>query len=170
MSTSVSLLPPCSHSAGDVLMVQPQNLPSAVEEFTSLLGLNPDQCFMLEQNDPDTPLPPSLPISCTVRHLATHYLDFQSVPRRSFFELLAHFTSSELEREKLQEFNTAEGQVCVCVYVCVCVCVCEACSHIFSLQWCCFMALGCVYYPFLPPSLPPSLPPFLPPGRTLLIL
>ena len=103
-------------------MVQPQNLPSAVEEFISLLGLDPDQCFTLEQNDPDTPLPSSLHLPCTVRHLATHYLDFQSVPRRSFFELLAHFTSSELEREKLLEFNTAEGQVClwdIILYSCI---------------------------------------------------
>ena len=33
------------------------------------------------------------------------------MPRRSFFELLAHFaTESELEREKLLEFVSAEGQ------------------------------------------------------------
>ena len=137
-------------------MVQPQNLPSAVEEFTSLLGLNPDQCFMLEQNDPDTPLPPSLPISCTVRHLATHYLDFQSVPRRSFFELLAHFTSSELEREKLQEFNTAEGQVCVCVYVCVCVCTCV--RHALTFSVCSGAVLWPLAVSIIHSSLPPSLP------------
>jgi len=40
-----------------------------------------------------------------------HYLDIQGVPRRYFFELLSHFTSSELEKEKLQEFCSAEGQV-----------------------------------------------------------
>ena len=40
-----------------------------------------------------------------------HYLDIQGVPRRYFFELLSHFTTSELEKEKLQEFCSAEGQV-----------------------------------------------------------
>jgi sulfite reductase alpha subunit-like flavoprotein len=57
-------------------------------------------------------LPGDLPVPCSVRHLATHHLDFQSIPRRSFFELLAHFaTDNELEREKLIEFTTSEGQV-----------------------------------------------------------
>ena len=44
-------------------------------------------------------------------HIATHYLDIQSIPRRSFFEYLSKFTENELEHEKLEEFCTAEGQV-----------------------------------------------------------
>lgn len=32
------------------------------------------------------------------------------VPRRYTFEILSHFTDSELEQEKLTEFTTAEGQ------------------------------------------------------------
>ena len=129
------------HRAGDVLMIQPQNAESAVEEFLGLLGLDPDLLFCLHQNDPgsdlfpplpslplasylgpppshvttplppDVPLPSSLTTPCSVRHLLTHYLDFQSVPRRSFFQLLCHFASgSELEQEKLEEFTTPEGQ------------------------------------------------------------
>lgn len=41
-----------SHSAGDVMMVQPRNLPDVVQEFIALLALLPDQLFLLEQNDP----------------------------------------------------------------------------------------------------------------------
>ena len=41
----------CSHSAGDVLMMKPQNIASAVDEFIELMKLNPDQKFTLEQND-----------------------------------------------------------------------------------------------------------------------
>ncbi|XP_015765584.1 PREDICTED: NADPH-dependent diflavin oxidoreductase 1-like [Acropora digitifera] len=99
-----------SHSAGDVMMVQPRNLPDVVQEFIALLALLPDQLFLLEQNDPDIPLPYQLPRPCSVRHLVEHYLDIQGVPRRYFFELLSHFTTSELEKEKLQEFCSAEGQ------------------------------------------------------------
>ncbi|KAK2553223.1 NADPH-dependent diflavin oxidoreductase 1 [Acropora cervicornis] len=44
-----------SHSAGDVMMVQPRNLPDVVQEFIALLALLPDQLFLLEQNDPDFP-------------------------------------------------------------------------------------------------------------------
>lgn len=40
----------------------------------------------------------------------THYLDIACIPRRSFFELLSWFSPNELEREKLQEFSSAQGQ------------------------------------------------------------
>lgn len=98
------------HSAGDVLMVQPQNLASDVDEFISVMQLDADQLVLLEQTDPDVPLPLMLPQPCSIRYLVTHYLDFMSVPRRSFFELLAMFAADELEREKLKEFSSAEGQ------------------------------------------------------------
>lgn len=42
----------CSHSAGDVLMVQPSNLPDVVQEFMNHLALEPKKMFYLEQNDP----------------------------------------------------------------------------------------------------------------------
>ena len=45
---------PFSHSAGDVLMMKPQNIASAVDEFIDLMQLNPDQKFTLEQNDEGT--------------------------------------------------------------------------------------------------------------------
>lgn len=41
-----------SHSVGDVMMVQPRNLPDVVQEFIAHLALVPDQLFLLEQNDP----------------------------------------------------------------------------------------------------------------------
>jgi sulfite reductase alpha subunit-like flavoprotein len=91
-------------------MVMPQNTQEAVEEFLKVMNLNPDQGVFLTQSNPDHPLPPALPPLCTVRWLVTHYFDIQSIPRRSFFEYLAHFASTELEKEKLTEFTTAEGQ------------------------------------------------------------
>lgn len=57
-----------------------------------------------------TSIPALLPQPCTIRHLVTHYLDISCVPRRSFFELLSYFSTNELEREKLQEFSSAQGQ------------------------------------------------------------
>ena len=41
-----------SHAAGDVVMVQPSNLPGVVEEFIRFLGLDPNRTFTLAQNDP----------------------------------------------------------------------------------------------------------------------
>jgi len=61
----------------------------------------------------DVPLPTDLPLPCTIRYLATHYLDIQCVPRGYFFELLMNFTKSEIEKEKLAEFCSADGQVSI---------------------------------------------------------
>jgi len=68
----------------------------------------------------DCPLPDGLPLPCTFEHLFTHYLDVQCIPRRYFFELLMNFTQSDLERERLTEFCSPEGQVnqrCIAVVV-----------------------------------------------------
>ncbi|XP_025962039.2 NADPH-dependent diflavin oxidoreductase 1 isoform X1 [Dromaius novaehollandiae] len=97
-------------SAGDVVMIQPQNSPEDVQQFCQLLRLDPDRHFVLKPSEPGTALPPFLPQPCTIRHLVTHYLDISCVPRRSFFELLSSFSPDELEREKLQEFSSAQGQ------------------------------------------------------------
>ncbi|XP_075026313.1 NADPH-dependent diflavin oxidoreductase 1 isoform X9 [Calonectris borealis] len=97
-------------SAGDVVMIQPQNCPEDVQQFCQLLRLDPDRRFVLKPAEPGTSLPALLPQPCTIRHLVTHYLDISCVPRRSFFELLSYFSTNELEREKLQEFSSAQGQ------------------------------------------------------------
>ncbi|XP_037795857.1 NADPH-dependent diflavin oxidoreductase 1-like [Penaeus monodon] len=100
------------HMPGDVLMVQPQNMEEHVEEFLNVLGFDPERKFFLEQNDPNTPLPPLsvLPRPCTMKECVTKYLDILSVPKRFFFELLAFFTTDETEKEKFEEFASSEGQ------------------------------------------------------------
>ncbi|XP_071673411.1 NADPH-dependent diflavin oxidoreductase 1 isoform X5 [Patagioenas fasciata] len=102
--------PDARFSAGDVVMIQPQNCPEDVQQFCQLLRLDPDRRFVLKPTEPGTSLPALLPQPCTIRHLVTHYLDISCVPRRSFFELLSFFSTNELEREKLQEFSSAQGQ------------------------------------------------------------
>ena len=91
-------------------MVQPQNSPTAVTTFLSLLSLHPRQMVSVETSD-SNPLPAALQGRFSLHHLATHYLDISSVPRRSFFDLLAQFASSEREKERLLEFSSTEGQV-----------------------------------------------------------
>jgi len=101
------------YKPGDVALVQPSNLAHHIEQFFSLFpGLDPDKEFFLSSSSPNTPLPPSsiIPQPCSIRHAVTHYFDIQSIPKRYFFELLSHFTTDELEKEKFIEFNTAEGQ------------------------------------------------------------
>ncbi|XP_002732733.1 NADPH-dependent diflavin oxidoreductase 1 [Saccoglossus kowalevskii] len=99
-----------SYCPGDVAMIQPANLSDAVEDFLKLMQLDANQQFVLSQNDPDVLLPYQLPQPCSIRHLVTYYFDLNAIPRRWFFELLSHFATNELEKEKLQEFASTEGQ------------------------------------------------------------
>lgn len=48
-----------------------------------------------------------------------HHLDFNAVPRRSFFVLLRQFATDEMDQEKLDEFTSAEGAVCHPVHLSV---------------------------------------------------
>ncbi|MBN3323911.1 NDOR1 oxidoreductase, partial [Atractosteus spatula] len=96
-------------TAGDVVMVWPRNAPEDVAELCQLLRLDPARRFVLAPTDSAT-VPTRLPQPCTLRDLLENFLDIASVPRRSFFELLAGFATNELEREKLVEFGTAQGQ------------------------------------------------------------
>ncbi|XP_053552200.1 NADPH-dependent diflavin oxidoreductase 1 [Bombina bombina] len=97
-------------SPGDVVMIQPRNSPQHVQHFCSLLRLEPDRKFTLIPQDSAIPVPAHLTQPCTIQYLVERYLDICSVPRRSFFELLSHFSPDEMEREKLQEFSSASGQ------------------------------------------------------------
>lgn len=42
----------CRFSAGDVVMIQPQNCPEDVQQFCQLLRLDPDKCFLLKPTEP----------------------------------------------------------------------------------------------------------------------
>ncbi|XP_075415864.1 NADPH-dependent diflavin oxidoreductase 1 isoform X1 [Tenrec ecaudatus] len=105
-----------SFAAGDVVLIQPENSASHVQQFCQLLGLDPDQNFVLQPREPDATCPARLPQPCSVRHLVGRYLDVAGVPRRSLFELLASLSPDELEREKLLEFSSAGGQEALHAY------------------------------------------------------
>ncbi|GAA6089541.1 NADPH-dependent diflavin oxidoreductase 1 [Tachysurus ichikawai] len=99
------------YNAGDVVMMRPCNSPEDVELFCQLLRLNLDHYFVLKPTDSNAaPVPTRLPQPCSIRFLVQEFLDIAAVPRRSFFELLATFSTNDLEREKLAEFSSAQGQ------------------------------------------------------------
>ncbi|XP_008829434.1 NADPH-dependent diflavin oxidoreductase 1 isoform X2 [Nannospalax galili] len=99
-----------SFAAGDVVLILPSNSEAHIQKFCHVLGLDPDQFFLLQSREPGVPCPPGLPQPSSVKHLVSQYLDITSVPRRSFFELLACLSPHGLEREKLLEFSSAQGQ------------------------------------------------------------
>lgn len=98
------------YNPGDVAVLEPKNLKKNVDVFLKLLNVNPEQKFLVHQNDSDDLIPPKLNQLLSVRECAENYWDISSIPRRSFFELFRHFSQSELEKEKLLEFCQPEGQ------------------------------------------------------------
>ncbi|KAM9081766.1 NADPH-dependent diflavin oxidoreductase 1 isoform 1-T1 [Megaptera novaeangliae] len=105
-----------SFVAGDVVLIQPENTASHVQQFCQALGLDAAQHFTLQPREPGVPCPARLPQPCSIQRLVSQYLDIASVPRRSFFELLACLSCHELEREKLLELSSAQGQEDLCEY------------------------------------------------------
>lgn len=97
------------YSPGDVCHIQPKNLPDTVDEFMTLLSLNPCAVVTVSSSGQDE-VPPRLRCPQTIQHLVECYLDINSIPRRYFWELMAQFTDSNLEKSKLQEFCSPEGQ------------------------------------------------------------
>jgi len=103
--------PALTYEPGDIAVLWPENLKEEVDSFLDILHWT---------EIADTPLSISNMLTGkqvltrsdppTLRTLATSYLDICSVPRRSFFEMLKHFSSDEQHVEKFTEFCTIEGQ------------------------------------------------------------
>lgn len=102
---------------GDVLTIYPKNFPTDVNELLSVMGWTSiaDTPLRFIPSSPST-LPTSrLPLPyltsttiLTLRDLLTNHLDIMSIPRRSFFAQLAHFTSDEFQKARLLEFTDPE--------------------------------------------------------------
>ena len=97
---------------GDVVDVFPRNDPTLVSAFLSSLSLNPSTIITLTP----TPSPggldgaPRLPPRCTLQELCEVHLDIAGTPKRSFFAFLASYAVDPIQREKLLELCTKEGQ------------------------------------------------------------
>ncbi|KAG9311173.1 riboflavin synthase domain-like protein [Chiua virens] len=96
---------------GDVAVIHPSALASEVDSLLASLGwdITADDPFSITHSMKDQSLPDHTPQVTTLRILFTRYLDFNAVPRRSFFELLRWFSTDDMEREKLDEFVSSEG-------------------------------------------------------------
>ena len=114
------------YDPGDAIAVQPKNPHKEVEYLISLMNWDhiADRPVEFRRNplsedrydeEPNgnierQNLPPSLSFIAsgtplTLRKLITNYLDIMSIPRRSFFSLIAHFTTDEYQKERLLEFT-----------------------------------------------------------------
>ncbi|KAI0920248.1 hypothetical protein AcV5_010040 [Taiwanofungus camphoratus] len=99
------------YDPGDIAIVHPEAVPAHVEAFLASIGYAniADEAICIEHTLTDQSIPDHLPRNSTLRELFTRHLDISAVPRRSFFALLRHFVTDELEIEKLDEFLSTEG-------------------------------------------------------------
>jgi sulfite reductase alpha subunit-like flavoprotein len=99
-------------------MIQPSNLPENIDKFFKIFPNLKDSPRIHLHANPQMPwfhIPMAIrdtlgPLPWTWEDIAIHLLDIQSVPRLYFFELMSQFATNELEKEKLLEFCSPEGQ------------------------------------------------------------
>ncbi|KIV99399.1 uncharacterized protein PV09_08942 [Verruconis gallopava] len=106
---------------GDILTIYPRNFPADVDQlldicrWTSIadrrLVFAPTSQEQYNQDPKDYP-PPPIPAlrgkHFTLRDLFIAHLDIMSIPRRSFFSHLLHYTNDEFHIERLREFTNPE--------------------------------------------------------------
>ncbi|OCK81097.1 NADPH dependent diflavin oxidoreductase-like protein 1 [Lepidopterella palustris CBS 459.81] len=109
---------PHPYNPGDTLTIYPKNFPSDVAELLKIMKWasiadSPLKFVSSSSATPSTHSPFPLlnipPKSClTLRSLLTNHLDIMSIPRRSFFTQLAHYTNDPFHRERLLEFTNPD--------------------------------------------------------------
>ncbi|KAI9659437.1 MAG: NAPDH-dependent diflavin reductase [Bathelium mastoideum] len=103
------------YGPGDVLTIYPTNFPEDIDELISLMNWSSvaDEPLLFEPSEPlehGAQHPPALAsilknyTKLTLRSLLTNHLDIVSIPRRSFFVMMAHFTNDHDQKERLLEF------------------------------------------------------------------
>lgn len=92
------------YGPGDTISIEPKNAPKDVDAFLTIQdweNIADLQVSFRHDISPGT---------MTLRKLVSDHLDIMSIPRRSFFDLVRHFTTNALHKEKLTEFSKVEGQ------------------------------------------------------------
>ncbi|KAF2996025.1 NAPDH-dependent diflavin reductase [Curvularia kusanoi] len=102
---------------GDVLTIYPKNFPSDVDQFLTTMDWLPiaDRPIRFKSSSASVSPTARLPVpnlsstsTTTLRQLLTNHLDILSIPRRSFFAQLAHYTDDQFHKDRLMEFTDPE--------------------------------------------------------------
>lgn len=102
-----------NYQPGDVCTILPANPDDSVQQFIEILNLDPNQKVAIRKRDPSymvSYLYDFVPDGIKIHDLVKYYLDILSVPKRSFFEFLSIFSDDQLERDKLLDFASTDGQ------------------------------------------------------------
>jgi sulfite reductase alpha subunit-like flavoprotein len=103
---------------GDILVIYPRNNLHDVDQIIDLMGWKDiaDYRLIFSPNKKGPYLTQPKPHSfhslqdcfTSLRELLTKHIDLNAIPRRSFFSLIAHFTSDEFQKTRLLEFGNPE--------------------------------------------------------------
>lgn len=107
------LFEPKTYGPGDVLTIYPKNFPTDVSQFLKTMKWDTiadtpikfTPTSSLTSNYPPPPIASLQNKTFTLRTLATNHLDIMSIPRRSFFAHLLHYTEDEMQLDRLKEFT-----------------------------------------------------------------
>ena len=103
-----------NYAPGDVLTISPKNASEDVDQIIDLMGWNDIatlQIKILSQTEPVLDgSRAALSVEghesgLTLRSLLTENIDLNAIPRRSFFSLIANFTTDNFQKERLLEFT-----------------------------------------------------------------
>lgn len=105
-----------SYDPGDVLMIYPENSTSDVQQLIDRMHwhevaenlISPQPTKPSHLSASETGPIQGLLHPITFRKLLTRHLDLNAIPRRSFFSLLAHFTTDPFHKDRLIEFTKPE--------------------------------------------------------------
>lgn len=109
-----------SYEPGDIVCITPKNFADDVQALINLMCWNEQAdkpvCLVPGKgsdtansilHSPPIPELASYP-RLTLRALLTDYLDIKSIPRRSFFSAISHYTNDTMQKERLLEFVNPE--------------------------------------------------------------
>ncbi|KAI1329717.1 riboflavin synthase domain-like protein [Xylariaceae sp. FL0255] len=105
---------PPIYTAGDVAIIYPKNYPEDVQTLINLQGWNDvadkefRHLYLHSKDSDDIPMMPKglyTERNYTLRDLLTHNYDITSIPRRSFFHRIHHYTDDITHKERLKEFT-----------------------------------------------------------------
>ena len=95
---------------GDSLAVSPCNDVTRCRQLLAALGIEPATRLRLRRVLAHAPAISHAVETTTALELFVTRLDLFSVPRRSFFALLAHFADDCMQQQRLREFGAIEGE------------------------------------------------------------
>jgi len=100
------------YDAGDHIAVYPTNNKVLVDRLASLLDIQMDQVFTMNNVDEDSSKKHPFPCPTTYGTALSHYVEITALPRTHILAELAKYTSDETEKEKLvlMSSTTTEGK------------------------------------------------------------